>query len=351
MDTPKWPRRPGDPVREMLAPRFYGSTPTLFGAPRARTPDDLRGADLAFLGIPWSAPPPDSRSPAASLNFIGTERTPSLFRTASMKYGGYLPELDVDVFERYRMVDYGDTDVVNDLAQTFDNVSRSVTDIIEAGACPVTMGGNSGPASYAVLRAIGERAQGPVAVLDLDAHHDNLRGEPEDDPIDQPRWGGTWARRILTLPGVDPTQFHLFGLRGPRNDREVFDRFTERGVDRAHIYTFRDIMRARRSGFEEWAESVAEDVVSRAAHMWIAVDADVFDMAASPEFGDEPLGPSVAEVCWLGYLVGRAAGRDKLAGISFMAVPPDTVTTHWICIYLMLYILAGTIHAETGERA
>ncbi|MGH9808107.1 MAG: arginase family protein, partial [Terriglobia bacterium] len=262
--APKWPRRPADPIREMLAPRFYGSTPTVFGAPRARKPEDLKGADLAFLGIPWSAPPPDSRSAAASANFIGTELTPSTFRTNSVKYGGYLPELEVDVFERYRLVDYGDTDVVHDLNQTFDNVTARVAEIAAAAACPITMGGNSGPSSYAVLRAIADQATGPVAVLDLDAHHDNLRGEPEDDLPDQPRWGGTWARRILSLPGVDPAQFHLFGLRGPRNDREVFDRFTERGVAREHIHTFRDIMRARRSGFEQWAESIAADLMKRA---------------------------------------------------------------------------------------
>jgi guanidinopropionase len=351
MTSSKWPRRPSDPIREMLAPRFYGSTPTVFGAPRAKTPKDLKGADLAFLGIPWAAPPPDSRSAAASANFFGTELTPSVFRTNSVKYGGYLPELDVDVFERYRLVDYGDSDVVHDLSKTFDNVTARVGEIIAASAVPVTMGGNSGPSSYAVLRAIAERDEGPIAVLDLDAHHDNLRGEPEDDLPDQPRWGGTWARRILNLPGVDPAQFHLFGLRGPRNDREVFDRFTERGVDRSHIYTFRDIMRARRRGFEEWTESIAAELSHRASRVWIAVDPDVFDMGASPEFGDEPLGPSVEEVCWLGYQVGRAAGLRKLAGISFMAVPQNAVTTQWICIYLMLYILAGTIHAETGQRA
>ena len=31
--------------------RLYGGTPTLYGAPLALTPEDLSGADVAFLGI------------------------------------------------------------------------------------------------------------------------------------------------------------------------------------------------------------------------------------------------------------------------------------------------------------
>src|SRR5438067_2824585 len=127
-----WPRRPSEPVTQMMLPRFYGSTPTVSGSPRAKTREDLAGADLVFLGVPWSAPAPDSRSGAAAANFFGTNMTPGLFRTNSLKYGGYLPELDVDVFERYRLVDYGDSDVVHDLQRTFDNVTDRVTEIIQA---------------------------------------------------------------------------------------------------------------------------------------------------------------------------------------------------------------------------
>jgi arginase family enzyme len=350
MATP-WPRRPSQPVTEMMLPRFYGSTPTVFGSPRAKTPADLAGADFAFLGVPWSAPAPDSRSGAAAANFFGTNLTPGLFRTNSLKYGGYLPELDVDVFERYRVVDYGDSDVVHDLQQTFDNATMRVTEIIEAGARPITMGGNSGPSSYAVIKAIAAKAGGPTAVLNMDAHHDNLRGEARDDSPEQPRWGGTWARRILDLPGVDPQRYFHFGLRGPRNDREVFDRFLEKGADRSHIYTFRDLMRARRSGFEEWSESVAQQLADGATKVWIAIDADVLDLSASPEWGDEPLGPRADEVCWLCYEVGRAVGLERFGGISFMAIPHEAMTTQWMCIYILLYALAGTVHAATGERA
>ncbi|MDQ3913164.1 MAG: hypothetical protein M3305_15620 [Actinomycetota bacterium] len=40
----------------MRSPRVYGSFPTLFGMPLADTKEDLEGADVAFLGVPWRAP-------------------------------------------------------------------------------------------------------------------------------------------------------------------------------------------------------------------------------------------------------------------------------------------------------
>ena len=42
-----WPRKPSDPVLELQLPRFYGSVPTLFGAPKAENAGDLAGADIA----------------------------------------------------------------------------------------------------------------------------------------------------------------------------------------------------------------------------------------------------------------------------------------------------------------
>jgi guanidinopropionase len=217
----RWAHEPGEPFLQLLTPRVYGSVPTLFAAPLAEGPADLRGCDVAFLGIPWSAPVPPDRVGAAGANYAGTVLTPHRFRTNSIKYGGYLPELDLDVFEHLRFADYGDTDVTFDMDQTLANVVRKVGEIVDAGCIPLTMGGNSGPSTYSVLQAVAERAGGPVAVVNFDAHHDN-HTETASERADKrnPRWGGTWAGRILELSGVDPTPYVHVGLRGPRNDRD-----------------------------------------------------------------------------------------------------------------------------------
>ncbi len=340
-----WPRRPSDPIMQMLVPRIYGSTPTLFGAPLAETLEVLHAADAAFLGVPWRAPTPDTRIGKAAANYEGTLLTPAQFRVNSLKYGGYLPELDLDVFAHLKLVDRGDAEVVRDMRQTLANVEAEIATIVEAGAgCyPITLGGNAGPSTFPVLKAIAGHAGGPAAVLNLDAHHDNQRGEWEEDDPRLPRWGSTWARRILGLAGVDPAEYYHVGLRGPRNDRETLIRFVECGVKREHIYTYRELKQARRAGFDEWAKALADEIVRRAGKVWIAVDPDVLNLGSNPDFGDEPLGPTTEEVVELCYQVGRAAGREKFGGIGFMALPYDAQTLHAICTYILLYTLAGVI--------
>jgi arginase family enzyme len=205
------------------------------------------------------------------------------------------------------------------------------------------LGGNAGPSTYPVLKAVAANAGGATAVLNFDAHHDNLRGEWEEDDPQSPRWGSTWARRILGLPGVDAAQYYHVGLRGPRNDRDVFARFTERGVLREHIYTYREIKQARRAGFDDWAHELAGQITSRAAKVWIALDPDVLNLGACPDFGDEPLGPTTEELLELAYAVGKAAGQLKFGGLAIMALPYDAQTMHSICVYFLLYMLAGVL--------
>jgi agmatinase len=251
------------------------------------------------------------------------------------------------VFDRLRLVDYGDVEVANDHAVTFANTVARVREILAAGAIPFTVGGNSGPATYGVLQGVAESAGGPVAVINFDAHHDNLAGEIADDDPRLPRWGATWARRILDVPNVDPRRYTHIGLRGPRNDSEVFQRFMDKGVPRENIYTFWQLKRARRTGYEEWVESVVARPIEGASRVWLAVDPDVLDMNVSPDFGDEPLGMHVDEVCWGAYAVGRTAGRRRFAGLAFMAMPFDAMKLHWVMMYVFLYAMAGV--AAAGE--
>jgi agmatinase len=119
--------------------------PTLFGAPAAESGTDMGKADVAFMGIPWQAPVPDSRIGAAGASYFGTNLTPQTFRTNSVKYGGYLPERDVDVFAALRFVDYGDVPIDQDLTATFQNVASAVERVVRSGAIALTCGGNSGP--------------------------------------------------------------------------------------------------------------------------------------------------------------------------------------------------------------
>ncbi len=60
-------------------------------------------------------------------NYEGTLLTPSQFRVNSLKYGGCIPELDFDVFEHLKIVDYGDAEIVRDMRQTLENAGFTVS--------------------------------------------------------------------------------------------------------------------------------------------------------------------------------------------------------------------------------
>jgi arginase family enzyme len=168
----------------------------------------------------------------------------------------------------------------------------------------------------------------------------------EDDDPALPPWGGTWALRTLDLPNVDPARYVHVGLRGPRNDAGTITRFIDKGVKREQIFTYEDVVRARRIGFEAWAADTLAPVADGAAKAWIVIDPDSLDLSVCPEFGDEPLGLYPEELCWSAYQIGKAAGRQRFAGVALTAIPFSAMTMHWIMMYVVLYALAGVLTSE-----
>ena len=72
-----------------------------------------------------------------------------------------------------KLVDRGDANVFRDVGRTFSEVEAEVGAIVDAGCIPVVMGGNAGPTTYPFVKAVAERAGGPKAILNLDAHGEN----------------------------------------------------------------------------------------------------------------------------------------------------------------------------------
>jgi arginase family enzyme len=336
-----------DKVLDLKQPAWYGGIPTFLGAPFAQTASDLKDTDIAYVGLPWQSPSPDSRMGPAGEIFSGAALTPQAMRVNSIKYAGYLPELDIDLFDHLAFTDYGNADIGADLRAGMESATRKVCDVLEAGAIPVTVGGMAGLGCLPAIYAISRNARGPIAILNFDAHGDN-RGYGDYDGLDQqkPTIGAEWALRIFDLPHVSPQHYHHIGLRGSRNDAGTIPRFLDCGVPRENIYTYRDIKSARKKDFDAFALDVARIALDGAEHLWIAFDADVLDLSVCPGFGDEPLGINVDELVEMCYQAGKAAGRSRLAGISFMAIPPKAIEMQWISVYALLYTLAGMLQID-----
>jgi len=80
--------------------------------------------------------------------------------------------------------------------------------------------------------------------------------------------------------------------------------------------------------------------------VWITLDPDVLNLGSTPDFGAEPLGPTLDEVVELVYRVGLVAGRGRFGGLSIMATPYEAQSLHQTLMYVLLYALAGVLSSE-----
>jgi len=134
---------------------------------------DRLDADIAVLGVPS-----DEGSPWKP----GARFAPRKIRELSVQFAGrgtvdgQRGYYDIAEDRRYldherihrRLVDCGDSDVIyTNVRKTFDNITRDVRRILDAGALPVVIGGDHA-ITYPVVRAYPER----LNVVHFDAHMD-----------------------------------------------------------------------------------------------------------------------------------------------------------------------------------
>ena len=244
-------------------PALRPGVPSFLGVPLATTAADLAAADVAIIGVPQGAAASPGRDPG---EWSDCGRGPENARRQSMRYTGYLPELDIDVFDSLKVVDCGDAEIPEDdqeagIANTAGMVERAV----RAGCAVIAIGGAVPTANYAVARGAALATDGTVGTVGLDAHGDafDSLGGPAGNTKPGP---GTWQRRLWEhSQNVDPAHQVEFGMRGPRNDRQVFDTYREKGVS---VYTARKMR-------EMGASAAVAEAIPRAtegvARTWISL--------------------------------------------------------------------------------
>ena len=92
------------PGREI--PEVFSGVPSFLGLPVIRTDKELEESDIVFMGVPWEGV--NTNGP-----FTSVEMATKTVRKASTRYGGYLPDFDIDVFDHFSGGDIGDVAVRN----------------------------------------------------------------------------------------------------------------------------------------------------------------------------------------------------------------------------------------------
>lgn len=196
---------PDDITEEDLGFLHWWGPPTLYRCPLEADPANC---DIALVGVPHST--------GNGTTWRDQHLGPRAIRDVSMAYQRLHLGWKLDPWHACRIRDLGDVPILNTLVNdvAVREIERFYRRIDEAGACPVSIGGDHS-ISLAILRAIAgpdSRHGGPVAVVHFDAHYDTYD--------DFPNWygaydsAGHWASKSVHEHHVDATRSIQIGIRG-----------------------------------------------------------------------------------------------------------------------------------------
>jgi agmatinase len=258
------------PADSLKSPRFTGPS-TFARLPYVR---DLDGVDIAITGVPFDT---------GTSYRVGGRFGPGAVREASMMLRPYNPNLGIAPFEVLSAIDHGDISIVPGYIEpSYAAIEAAVRNLALAGVMPLLIGGDHA-CTLAHLRAMA--ANGPLAVIDFDAHTDAW-----DSYFGQKYNHGTWMRRAVEEGLVDVAHSIEVGLRGSlygADDWSVLR--TELGLD---YLSTEDLLAI---GAPAAAERIRARVGDRPT--WLTFDIDVVDPGFAPGTGTpEPGGPSAHDM-------------------------------------------------------
>ena len=256
-------------------------------------------ADFAILGAPFDA---------GTQFRAGARFGPRAIREASTLFSfGHAGAYDFEDDATYlgpdvRIVDIGDADIVHtDTVQSHANIEAGVRAILQAGAVPVTLGGDH---SVSIPCVAAFEGRGPIHVVQLDAHLDFV------DVRHGVRFGhGNPMRRAAERPFV--SGLSQFGIRNVSSTaKEGYDAARAMGSDILSVRQFRAL-----------GPMGALARVPEGAQVYLTIDIDGFDPSIAPGTGT----PSHGGFLYyegLEFLAGLAK-RRRIVGVDLVEVAPD----------------------------
>jgi guanidinobutyrase len=217
------------------------------------------GARAAIYGIPFDA---------TNISRTGANYGPRGIRDVSVQFLTYNATLDFDVAEALDPVDCGDCDIaLGNAEKTFARAQADLGAILDAGALPVTLGGDHSVTIPAV-RAVRERVEDPGLIL-IDTHLDtalDVGGEELNHccPI---------TRAVDA--GFDPAKIALVGISGWMNPRTEIAYCREHGI---RVIWLEDIWERGTA----WAVDRALEVAGAGDGVYLSFDVDSLDSAHAP---------------------------------------------------------------------
>ena len=186
---------------------------------------DAARLDVALVGIPYDGG--TSYRP-------GARHGPRHIREQSSMIRPWNPVLQVSPFEKLRVADYGDVDVVPiSIEGTFAAIEREIDALVAAGVIPLSVGGDHS-ITLPILRSLARR-HGRVGLIHFDAHPDTW-----DEYFGSKYFHGTTFRRAVEENLIDGQRVIQIGIRGPLYGADDFDFHREHGLEAIRIETVKE---------------------------------------------------------------------------------------------------------------
>jgi agmatinase len=281
----------GGPRDAFVSPRF-GQVATFMLLPTAASTE---GLDVVLLGIPYDG---------GTSYRTGARFGPRAVREQSSLIRPWHPVLKVHPFERLRVADCGDVDVVPiSIERTYEAVTRRLDEATAGGAVAVCVGGDHS-VTLPILRSVARR-HGPVGVVHFDAHPDTW-----DAYFGSKFFHGTPFRRAVEENLVDPRRMIQVGIRGPLYGPEDFEFQDAHGIEVIRIETIKEQGVA-------WAAGRLGRL--RGGPVYCSFDIDAVDPAYAPATGTPEVGGLTS---YEALALVRALAGLTLVGADIVEVSP-----------------------------
>jgi agmatinase len=280
------------PPDAFVSPRF-GGIPTFMRLPHSR---ELGALEVALLGVPFDG---------GTSYRTGARFGPREIRAQSAMIRPYSHPQRVAPFDRLRIADYGDIDVVPiSIERTFEVIEKDIGQLLDAHVTPVSVGGDHS-ISLPILRAIARR-HGPVGLVHFDSHTDCW-----DQYFGSKYFHGTMFRRAVEEGIIDPRRTIQLGIRGPLYEATDFDFQAEHGMQIITIDEIKDRGVA-------WTAQQFRRLAS--GKVYVTFDIDSVDPAYAPATGTPEVGGLTSHEAL--RLVRSLRGLD-FTGFDLVEVSPQ----------------------------
>lgn len=310
------------PGRKCSMPVIYGDTPSFLGCPVINSNTIDNEFDVIFAGVPWEGT-------ITWGSFSGCELAPRSIRHAAARYGGFLPEYEIDLFDYLKIGDVGDVMVnPNDPEETMRSVFHKANEIYKCHSIPFMLGGDHS-FSPEIVKALSENVEGHIGVLHFDSHLDNSKSFGDDK---FPRCGPLY--RIAEIEKVRKKSIVHVGIRGPRNSRAQLEYAKKIG---ATVFNIRQI---RATGIEAVMKQALGIAQENTQCIYVTICSDIIDAAFNPGGPSDFNGLFPHEL----FYALHKLGESGIAGLDYVEVypiqDPQSFSSH-LAAWAIIHALAG----------